>query len=151
MTFDVALSYCPNLIFVHVATLTEINNQSKLIGSSILRNVKVMKCDESIVKELDEDMKNDHMYKVTLGTRDIETHKVSLLHYWDESKKIFKIISEYSDIIEKYGCDEAYLNMTRRVNKIFDKGDTDYSDLNWHGSYMMSFEKKGTPEERGIF
>ena len=66
-----------------------------------------------MVKELDEDAENDYLYKVQLGTRDQENHKVSLLYYRQESKKIFEIIRKYSDIVEKYGCDEAYCNITK--------------------------------------
>lgn len=106
----------------------------------------MLKKDESIVRELDEDIRNDHLYRVTLGTRDIENHKVSLLFYREESKKIFKIIRKYCDIVEKYGCDEAYLNVTKQVNKIFEEGDTDYENPDWLGSYMMSYPKIGTEE-----
>ena len=136
---------------MHVATITDVNNQSKLVESSILRNVKVLKKDETIVRELDEDIKNDHLYRVTLGTWDIENHKVSLLFYREESKKIFKIIRKYCDVVEKYGCDEAYLNVTKQVNKIFEEGNIDYENPDWLGSYMMSYPKTGTDEQKGLF
>ena len=63
-TFDVALVLCPNLKFIHVSTLIDENGQTKLVESSVCKYVKVLKKDESVVKQLDEDVENDYKYRV---------------------------------------------------------------------------------------
>ena len=63
-TFDVALNLCPNLKFVHVSTIIDENGKSELVESSICRYVKVLKKDETVIKQLDEDAENDYLYRV---------------------------------------------------------------------------------------
>ena len=41
--------------------------------------------------------------------------------YRVESKKIFQIIHRYSELIEKAGTDEAFLDVTREVEYEFQK------------------------------
>jgi impB/mucB/samB family len=50
-------------------------------------------------------------------TRDKELQKVSLAPYRIESKKIFAILRRYSDLVEKASCDEAYIDLTSKINE----------------------------------
>jgi nucleotidyltransferase/DNA polymerase involved in DNA repair len=44
---------------------------------------------------------------------------VSLALYREESKKIFAILQTYTDLVEKASCDEAFIDVTKQVNEIF--------------------------------
>ena len=53
--------------------------------------------------------------------------------------------------MEKYGSDEAYCNVTKQVNQIYNSGKTNYEEYAntpewWNGSYFMSFKK----DEKGV-
>ena len=47
--------------------------------------------------------------------RDKVKEKVCLQNYRDESKKIIAILRRYADVVEKASCDEAYLDVTKKV------------------------------------
>ena len=85
--------------------------------------------------------------------RDKNTQKVSLLAYREESKKIFEIIRRYSELVEKAGTDEAFLDITREVewrfqNNLYEKYDP---KIGWHSSYFMGFESNETEQKKACF
>ena len=79
MNYKEALAICPKLIIVHIQTMTVENGQEKIIDSSICKYVKVLKSNESIVKDISEIAPEDeHRFRIKLETRDPEYHKASL-------------------------------------------------------------------------
>ena len=61
------------------------------------------------------------------------------MFYREESKKIFVVIRKFAKLIEKAGCDEAFLNITEEVNEEYQTNlDFDYNG-NWEGAYFMPF------------
>ena len=54
-------------------------------------------------------------------SRDKEVQKVSLALYRVESKRIFAILQRYSELVEKASCDEAFIDVTKAVNALYDK------------------------------
>ena len=65
---------------------------------------------------------------------------MSLLFYREESKKIFTIIYRYAKLVEKAGCDEAFLDVTKEVESIYKSDPPDYTS-SWNDAYFMSFPK----------
>jgi nucleotidyltransferase/DNA polymerase involved in DNA repair len=51
--------------------------------------------------------------------RDKQSQKVSLELYRSESNKIMKVIQEFSDQVEKASCDEAFIDITDEVEKLY--------------------------------
>ena len=87
------------------------------------------------------------MFKVQ--SRDPDNHKVDLGLYRRESKKIFEILKRYSNVIEKGGTDEAFIQVNQQVDfHLKLKGDSiDYAKDEgtedfWEGAYFMGFGKK---------
>ena len=75
-------------------------------------------------------------------SRDKENQKVSLLFYREESKKIFSIIHRYAKLVEKAGCDEAFLDVTEEVESLYTLNPPSFTS-SWHDAYFMSFPKHG--------
>ena len=152
MNYQAALSICPKLIIVHIQTLTIKDGQEMIVDSAICKYVKVLKTNESIVRDISEILPEDeHRYRIKLETRDPEQHKASLQYYKRKSRKIFEIINKYSNTVEKYGSDEAYLNITSTVNQIFQDATTNFTEKHgtadyWEGSFFMPYKK----DENGI-
>ena len=138
MTAYEALDKCPEMMFVHVSTLVDEKGEERMIESSVVKVTKIREPDGVITAQ--------KIYRVE--KRDKDEQKVSLLFYREESKKIFQIIDRYANVIEKAGCDEAFLNVTQQVNfrynlegsKIDYKKHDGTKDF-WEGAYFMSFLK----------
>lgn len=79
---------------------------------------------------------------------------MSLSLYREESKKIFSILNRYSTVIEKGGTDEAFLDVTAKVNERFksNRPPIDYAKNHgtkdfWENALFMSIKKD---EETGL-
>ena len=76
-----------------------------------------------------------------METRDKNSQKISLRLYRQESEKILKIISKFSDQVEKASIDEAYIDVTSQVEEIYAMRDKLTFDDRWHDSLFMGHEK----------
>ena len=56
-------------------------------------------------------------------SRDKEIQKVSLALYREESQKIFDLLKRFSPFVEKASCDEAFIDVTKEVDEIFNNRD----------------------------
>ena len=92
-SFAEAKQKCPNLRVVHVATYQE---------------------GEIKPRYYDEDKDGEHPPSRAI-------HKASLESYRRESLRIFEILEEMCDVCEKGGLDEAFLDVTQRVDDLLEQ------------------------------
>ena len=62
--------------------------------------------------------------------------------YRQESAKIIKVLQQFSDVVEKASCDEAFIDVTSQVEIKFklSKTQQEYDDQ-WSDALFMGFEK----------
>ena len=135
-----ALEVCPDMAFVHVATImdTDNNNQQPqaMKRTNNSASDQILKLDQYIDEECGQTILPSNVcnvkilstntnlpvirrFKIETG-RDKESMKVSLAPYREESKKIFAILKRFSPNVEKASCDEAFIDVTNQVNMKFE-------------------------------
>jgi len=94
-----AMLICPELILVHVGTISldPESGTEEYIPSSITT--------------LGFTEEGDSMVEL----RNRESEQICLKHYEEESQKIFSIVRRFSDIVEHTSPDEAFVNVSRQV------------------------------------
>jgi len=98
-----AMKLCPDIVLVHVATIVEKvdakeGSQLDSYNPSTISSRGFKQNGEPIVE-----------------IRDKESQKICLRHYREESKKIFKILRRYCQLVENASCDEAFLDISHEV------------------------------------
>ena len=81
------------------------------------------------------------MKRFKVEVRDKEKQKVSLALYREESKKIFEILRRYSDQVEKASCDEAFIDITSKVEQLFETTAPPTDQFDWNQAYFLGHKQ----------
>lgn len=134
MNLHQAWEICPGFQYTHVKTF-EVEEESE-------ENKNTKELTNKFYYKDDLDVNNPRI-------RDKYKEKVTLVLYWEESKKIQDIICEEARTVEKGSIDEVYIDLTEEVleelNQIQDPSKVFYS-YDWRSVFAHSDQTEREPQ-----